>query len=237
MSITEVSNRNMSITQIQLSYISQNNQNNPNMSIEMEQTKKSSDFYGSYLNKNEQNQNHASSKNFSEVINQSHNQLTPNFINISNNNSHPDFRKGDNLIKLKNDFENLKKQYDNLQEKNIKLFVENQQLKNKIKKLEKKVNEYSGVYRPNRIKINSFLNPEEEKILNEDYQKKMEKENNKRKLISMLSSNIKEEKKDNLNKSPLDKNQKEIIEKELKDKKLKEMKKFAKKVFGKKNDE
>ena len=235
MSITEITNRSMSITQIQLSYLSQNNQNNPSMSIEVEQGKKSSDFYGSFFNKSEQNQNHTSSKNFSDVINQSHNQLTPNFINLSNTNSHPDFRIGEKSIKLKNDFEKLKKDYENLQEKNNKLFAENQQLKNKIKELEKKVNENSKNFHPLKYKNNSFLNPEEEKILNEDYQKKMEKENKKKELFSKLSSKIKEKKKNNINKSLLDKNEKEIIEKELEDKKIKEMEKFTKNVFDKKN--
>ena len=133
MSFIGYSNRNMSITQTQLSYISTSNSI---ISSENDKTVKSYIiFCDNKLKENNQYQNNISSNNFSSNISQSHNkQLYTNIINIFNNNSCPDFimkekKEKENIDKIKIDFEKLNKKYENLQKEYYKIILENQEIK------------------------------------------------------------------------------------------------------------
>ena len=218
MSLEENSKIDIGISQTQLSYLSQPKSF---MRIENEKIKNSFlSYYNNYLEENSYVEKSILSCSFSSIISRSNNQLNPNIINIFNN-SCPDSIKKEkeevNLNKNKINIEKLNKKYENLQENYNKLILENQEIKNKLNLLENKVNEC--LIANKKILYNSLLNPEEEKILNEDLEKVKENENNKKKLISLLSLKVKETMKDNINKKVQNESQNNNIKNELEENK------------------
>ena len=248
MPFTEYLNRNMSITQAQLSYLSSNDSL---ISKENDKTVKSYMlFCDNKLKENNQHHNNISNNNFS-IIGQNHNnQLYPNIINIFNNNSCPDFilkekkekkeeKEENNLNKIEKDLEQLNKKYEDLKERYDEIILENQEIKKKLSQLENENSAYIYLLTKNNIFNNFPLSPEEVKILIEGLLKVKEKEEIRKKKIYTVSTLLKEKtkekgkKKKNNNNQLLDENQINIIEKEEEEKKIKEIEKFSKITFEK----